>query len=69
MMTHMCIEAATRAAHDLGFKCTVISDACATKALDFEGKTISAEDVHYATLRTLSGSYAKVETTETFLTQ
>lgn len=67
MMTHMCVEAATRAAHDLGFACTVIGDACATKALTYEGKTISAEDVHYATLRTLSGGYARVMNTEDFL--
>ena len=31
MQTHMCLEAATRAAHDLGFECVVVGDACATR--------------------------------------
>ena len=35
MQTHMCLEAATRAAHDLGYKCTVVEDACATRDLTF----------------------------------
>jgi hypothetical protein len=33
----------------------------------FSGKEISAEDVHYATLATLAGVYAKVIDTESFL--
>jgi nicotinamidase-related amidase len=36
MQTHMCVEAAVRAAHDFGFTCLVASDACATRALQFE---------------------------------
>jgi nicotinamidase-related amidase len=67
MMTHMCVEAATRAGHDYGFDCSVIQDACATKALQFSGQEISAESVHYTTLATLSGIYAKVLDTESFL--
>jgi nicotinamidase-related amidase len=67
MMTHMCVEAATRAGHDYGFDCSIIQDACATKALQFAGKEISAENVHYAILATLSGIYAKVLDTESFL--
>jgi nicotinamidase-related amidase len=46
MQTHMCVEAATRAASDLGFRCILIHDACATKDLKFGDKTIKAEDVH-----------------------
>lgn len=66
MQTHMCVEAATRAASDLGFKCILIHDACATKDLTFGNKVIKAEDVHFSTLATLK-SYAKVESTEEFL--
>src|SRR5262249_47555900 len=29
-MSHMCIDATTRAAYDLGLRCTLIHDACAT---------------------------------------
>ena len=67
MMTHMCVEAATRAAHDYGFQCTVIHDACTTRSLKFGDKTIHAEEVHYSTLSSLSGSYAKIVDTETYL--
>ena len=35
MQTHMCLEAGTRAAHDLGYTCTVVEDACATRDLKF----------------------------------
>jgi nicotinamidase-related amidase len=60
MQTHMCVEAATRAASDLGFKCILIYDACATKDLKFGDKIIKAEDVQYSTLSTLK-NYALVE--------
>jgi nicotinamidase-related amidase len=66
MQTHMCVEAATRAASDLGFICTLVYDACATKDLKFGDKVIKSEDVHYATLSTLK-SYATVISTEDFL--
>jgi len=67
MQTHMCVEAATRAASDLGFKCILVHDACATKDLKFGDKVIKSEDVHYSTLATLK-NYAKVESTEEYLT-
>lgn len=66
MQTHMCVEAATRAASDLGFKCYLIHDACATKDLTFGNKVVKAEDVHYSTLSTLK-NYAVVESTDEFL--
>jgi nicotinamidase-related amidase len=66
MQTHMCVEAATRAASDYGFKCILIHDACATKDLKFGDKTIKSEDVHYSTLSTLK-NYALVESTNEYL--
>ena len=67
MQTHMCLEAATRAAHDLGFECIVVSDACATRDLTYGDRTVPAADVHASTLATLDRIYAKVVDTETFL--
>jgi len=67
MQTHMCVEAATRAAYDLGFKCTVIEDACATRDLKFKDKIVKAADVHYSTLSALNRTYATIKTTEEFL--
>ncbi len=60
MMTHMCVEATTRAAFDFGFKCLVASDACATRALTFGGVTVPADHVHRAFLAGLNGTYAEV---------
>ncbi len=60
MMTHMCVEATTRAAFDFGFKCLVAADACATKALAFGGVTVPADHVHRAFLAGLNGTYAEV---------
>ena len=61
-MSHMCIDATTRAAFDHGFSCTVVSDACATRDLRFEERTIAAKDVHAAFMAALSVPYASVVT-------
>jgi nicotinamidase-related amidase len=66
MQTHMCVEAATRAASDYGFKCILINDACATKDLMFNDKVIKAEDVQNSTLSTLR-SYAIVSSAAEYL--
>jgi nicotinamidase-related amidase len=66
MQTHMCVEAATRAASDYGFKCILVHDACATKDVKFGDKIIKAEDVHYSTLSTLK-NYASVISTDEYL--
>jgi nicotinamidase-related amidase len=62
-MSHMCIDATTRAAFDLGFNCTVADDACATKDLSFRNNTIKASDVHASFMAALSFPYAKVIST------
>ena len=67
MQTHMCLEAAARAAHDLGFECVVVGDACATRDLKYGDRTVPAADVHASTLATLDGTYAKVVDTRTLL--
>ena len=59
-MSHMCIEATTRAAADYGFKCVVVQDACATCDIKFREKSISAEDVHNASMSALAFAYANV---------
>ncbi|NER26557.1 MAG: cysteine hydrolase [Symploca sp. SIO1C4] len=59
-MSHMCIDATTRAAADLGFNCVVVHDACATKDLQFGDKIISAQDVHGAFMNALGFAYANV---------
>ena len=66
-MSHMCIDATTRAAADLGFTCTVVHDACTTKNLEFAGRTISAPDVHGAYMAAMGAAYAQVLSTDKFL--
>lgn len=67
MMTHMCVDATTRAAKDFGFDCTVIGDACATKDLEIGGQKVQASDVQASFLAALDYYYAKVITTKEFI--
>ncbi len=64
MMTHMCIDSTTRAAADLGFRCLLARDACATRALAFEGTLVAAESVQAAFLAALDGPFATVSSVE-----
>ncbi len=63
-MSHMCIDATTRAAADLGFTCTVAADACAARDLTFGDRVVKAADVHAAFMAALSAAYATVAATE-----
>ena len=67
MMTHMCIDTTVRAANDLGFNVTLVSDACATRNLVFEDKEVSAAQVQAAYLAAIDGSFATVVSTQNFL--
>jgi nicotinamidase-related amidase len=63
MQTHMCVEAAVRAAADLGFEVTVVRDACATRPLTENGVEVPAAHVHAAALAAMASSYATVVST------
>ncbi|EKD70195.1 MAG: isochorismatase hydrolase [uncultured bacterium] len=67
MMTHMTVDATVRAAHDLGFTCTVLHDACAARQLEFNHSIINAQQVHYAFLAALQPTYATVMSVEDYL--
>lgn len=67
MMTQMTVDATVRAAYDLGFSCTVLSDACAARQLEFNHNPIPAQSVHHAFLAALSPTYANVLTAEDYL--
>jgi nicotinamidase-related amidase len=67
MMTHVCVDATTRAAKDLGYNCTVISDACATRALDVDGEKVAASQVQKVLMGSLAFYYADIQTTHQFL--
>ena len=69
MMSHMCVDATTRAAFDHGFSCRLIHDACATKNLVFGDREIRAEDVHGAFMAALGAVYADLMTTKECIQQ
>ncbi len=66
-MSHMCVDTTVRAAFDLGYRCTVISDACATRNLEFDGKIIDSVEVHAAFMASLQAPFATVLTTQEYL--
>jgi nicotinamidase-related amidase len=66
-MTHMCIDTSVRAAFDLGYSCTLISDACATRDLQFNEKHVKSAEVQTAFLAALHGTFANVVTTDQYL--
>lgn len=66
-MSHMCIDATARAAADLGYKVTVIHDACAAPDVAFDGVTVPGAQVHAALMAALAFAYADVVSTETHL--
>lgn len=65
-MSSMCVDATVRAAFDLGFRCTVIDDACAAGDLEFNGVTIPSTHVHGAFMGTLASAYGEVLDARTF---
>jgi nicotinamidase-related amidase len=66
-MSHMCVDAGVRAASDLGYKCVVVHDACATRDQEFAGTVVLAADVHAAFMAALGFGYAKVVSTDEYL--
>ncbi|AWF80262.1 cysteine hydrolase [Microbulbifer sp. A4B17] len=68
-MSHMCIDAITRAASDFGYKNTVIHDACASRDMSFNGVDVPAAHIHAAYMAALQFAYAEVINADTFLTQ
>jgi nicotinamidase-related amidase len=49
---------------DLGYKATVVHDACASRDLEFNGTTVPAAQVHAAFMAALGFGYAGVVSTE-----
>ncbi len=68
MMTHMCVDATTRAAADLGYPVRLAADACATRSLTYGETQVPARHVQAAFLAALK-SYGQVLGTEEILQQ
>ncbi len=68
-MSHICIDAAVRAAADYGFDVTVAEDACATLDVEYNGQSVAAARVHTAFMAALDFGYAQVISTDQVLAQ
>ncbi|NER59423.1 cysteine hydrolase [Pseudomonas sp. MAFF212428] len=66
-MSHMCIDAAARAASDMGYATVVIHDACATRDLEFNGVVVPAAQAHAAYMASLAFAYSQVVSTQEWL--
>jgi nicotinamidase-related amidase len=66
-MSHICIDAAVRAAHDFGYTPTVVHDACASRDVEFNGVSVPAEQVHAAFMAALDFGYATAVSTDEYL--
>ena len=67
MMTHMCVDATTRAAKDLGFNIELIGNACATIDLEINGEIVKASEVQKSFLSALNYFYSEVIQTNDFI--
>ncbi len=62
-MTHLCVSTTARAALDLGYGCSVLAPACATRDLpDGQGGVVAAADLHRIELVALSDRFATIAT-------
>ena len=66
-MSHMCIDTTVRAAKELGFKCTLIADACATRNLKFGEEILPAQTVHASFMAALDGMFATIMIADEYL--
>ena len=66
-MSHMCVDAAVRAASDFGYKVKVIHDACATLDLEFNGVKVPANHVHATLMAAFEFAYAEVISTDDYV--
>ena len=66
MMTHMCVDATSRAAAEFGYDPVVIADATATRDLSYANKTTQATDVQTACLAAFQ-MFSKVLSVDEYL--
>lgn len=60
-MTHMCVNSTAHGAFNLGYACTIVASATATRPLlSINGKVLSAEEVHLGALASTRDLYAVV---------
>ena len=53
-----------RAAKNLGFRCTLVEDACATRDLPYKGGILSAEHVQQTEMAIMADNFATLALTK-----
>ena len=62
-MSHSSVSTTVRAAKNLGFRCTLVEDACATRDLPYKGGVLSAEHVHQTEMAIMGDNFATLALT------
>ncbi|MFE0596817.1 MULTISPECIES: isochorismatase family protein [Paenibacillus] len=63
MMSHICIDSTVRSASRLGYEVLLLSDACATRDIEWDGTVIPAQTVHQTFMASLQDTFAQVRNT------
>lgn len=66
MMTHICVDATVKSAKDFGYNVTLVSDACTTRDIEWNGERIPANVVQNVYMSSLDGTFANVLTSEEY---
>lgn len=66
-LSHICVDAAVRAAADFGDKVKVIHDACATLDLEFNGLKVPVAYAHATLMAAFEFAYAQVISTADYV--
>ena len=67
MMTHLCVDTTVRAAANYDYNITLISDACATRSLEWNSTILPAETVQNVYMASLNNIFCKVITCNNYL--
>ncbi|WP_026145544.1 cysteine hydrolase family protein [Pseudomonas asplenii] len=62
-MSHSSVSTTVRAAKNLGFRCTLVEDACATRDLPHKGEIISAAQVQRTEMAIMADNFATLALT------
>ncbi|MDD2055545.1 cysteine hydrolase [Pseudomonas putida] len=66
-MSHSSVSTTVRAAKNLGFRCTLVEDACATRDLPYKGGVLSAEQVQQTEMAIMADNFATLAQTRDLL--